>query len=168
MGTRARATIGLMAVLLLASPAVAVGEIVEGGATYVGLTNQRKVCRVGGVTKRACTVTIKTSANASRIVRLKIYWRAACANTGGATYPASTIFEDMPIRHRSEFGISGTYSEGSGAKKATITVALNGGFLGDTGEGAKAQGTFTATVRTKLDGKNVTCRSGRITFSAKA
>jgi hypothetical protein len=132
--------------LLVALPA-ALAATLPGRAKYVGKTSDDNA------------ITLKLNGKASRITRMRIHYAVDCSDgRSGSTY---TDILGSRIRSNRSFSASGTYTGSHDGSQNTFKAS---GRLGPN----RAHGKFSLKATRKMsDGSTLTCRTGKLTWSAK-
>jgi hypothetical protein len=133
-----------LAVLAIAAPAAIAA--LPGGAKYVGTTSD------------GSAVTVKLSGDAKQVKRLRIHYRVKCSD-GGTAQTYTDVLGPRVHKDRT-FSASGTYTGSSDGSKNTFHLS---GKL----SASRAHGKFSLTSTSKGGGKKVTCKTGKLTWSAK-
>jgi hypothetical protein len=135
--------IALTALALVAPGALAA---LPGKAKYAGKTSDGNA------------VTVRLSGDAKTVKRLRIHYGLTC--NGGRTGDSYTDVVGARLHKDHSFSVSATYTGSKDGSKNTFHVS---GKV----SASKAHGKFSLTSTSKSGKKKLTCKTGKLTWSAK-
>src|SRR3954464_1587968 len=145
MDRRRHLTAAAIAALAVAAPAALAA--LPGGARYAGKTSD------------GSAVTLKLSGDGKNVKRMTIHYDLSCSK--GRTAQSYTVILGPRVHKDRSFSTSGSYTGTQDGSKNTFHVS---GKL----SASKAHGKFSLKSSGRAsDGSKVTCRTGRLTWSAK-
>jgi hypothetical protein len=137
-------------------PAFLVSALVTAPAALAALPGGAKYA---GTTSDGNAVTLKLSSDGKRVKRMRISYTVECSNGQSGTTYTEVLHAQIHKNHK--FGASGTYTGSTDGSKNKFSVS--GVVWAKT-----AHGKFSLTATGKgTDGKKLTCKTGKLTWSAK-